>query len=292
MRTFAAELVHDAHAQLGESPVWDGRDSRLVWIDGFARTLHRFDPATRGDDPLPYELEVGAVAPRAAGGFVAAVGTGFGFLDAETGWIETLGELEDPALTTMNDGKCDPAGRFWAGTYDRDEEAGRPIAALYRLDPSGAAVRMLEGVRLSNGLGWSPDGATMYYVDSLTRRIDAFDFDAASGAISGRRALASFDEPVLPDGLSVDVDGHVWVAVWEGSRVERIAPDGSRSAVVELPTTHVTSCAFGGPDLTDLYITSAACMLTDEARSADPHAGGLFCASVGVRGLPAVAFAG
>ena len=294
MMTLTAELVYDAGAELGESPTWDPRDGRLAWIDYTGRMLHRFDPGRELDTATPYELEVGAVAPRAAGGFVASVGTGFGFLDPESGAIEFLGELEDPTVTAMNDGKCDPTGRFWAGTYVRDENAPEPVGALYRLESSLEVTRVLGGVLLSNGLGWSTDGETMYYIDSLTRRVDAFDYDAAGGAIANRRTLIRFEDgpKVLPDGMTVDVEGCLWVAFWGGSRVERISPEGVRQAVIEVPATYVTSCAFGGDDLADLYVTTAIWDLSAEQRRREPHAGGLFRARPGVAGTVQPLFAG
>jgi sugar lactone lactonase YvrE len=285
-----AELVQDARAGLGEGPVWDERTRRLYWLDVPGHMLHRFDPATRTDAPVSFEpADIGAIAPREPGGWVAAVGTGFGFLDEDSGSVDVLEELEDAEVTVMNDGKPDPAGRFWAGTYARDEDAGLTIGALYRLDPDGGTSRHLGELGISNGMGWSPDGRVMYFVDSVTKRVEAFDFEPGSGSISGRRTLAEIEgDGVVPDGLSVDADGCVWVGCWGGSRVERYSPAGELLAVVDVAATYVTSCAFGGDGLADLYVTTAA---WDRAES-EPQAGGLFHVRPGVAGLPVARFAG
>jgi sugar lactone lactonase YvrE len=172
--------------------------------------------------------------------------------------------------------------------WDARPEAG----ALYRLDPDLNLTRLIDETTISNGLGWSPDGGTMYYVDTPTRRIDAFDYDLASGAISNRRPFVEIDGEGRGDGLCVDVEGAVWVALWPGWSVRRYLPDGTLDAIIPLPVAEVSSCVFGGPSLDTLYITSARSTLSDEERAAQPHAGSLFRASVGTRGVPRAPFAG
>jgi sugar lactone lactonase YvrE len=191
----------------------------------------------------------------------------------------------------MNDGKCDAAGRFWAGTMALDERGG--AGALYRLDPDGHVETMIDGVTISNGLDWSDDGRLMYFIDTPTQSVDVFDFDLASGRIANRRSFARID-PVdgAPDGLTLDAEGFVWVALWGGSRVRRYAPDGALDSIVRVPATYVTSCAFGGADLGDLYITTARIKLSEADRASQPLAGGLFRARPGVRGRPPHRFSG
>jgi len=235
---------------------------------------------------------VGAAALTAAGDLVLAVRDGFARLDLDSGKVRAIADVEaDLPDQRMNDGKCDPAGRFWAGTMALDKRPG--AGALYRLDPDGRVHRILDGVSISNGLDWSDDGRLMYYVDTPTRSIDVFDFDVASGAIANRRALARVERgDGWPDGLTLDADGYIWVALWAGAAVRRYAPDGTLDRVVAVPTTYPTSCAFGGPDLQDLYVTTAATALTPEERLREPLAGGLFRCRPGVQGRPPHRFKG
>ena len=292
MRTGApsasVELVLDTRAELGEGPVWDDRTGVLVWVDILVGHVHRYDPTTGVDAVNDVGQPVGAVGLREHGGLVLAVRDGFALLDGggATPRLIAAVEREDPD-TRMNDGEVDPAGRFWAGTMELGAAPGR--GSLYRLDPSGAVTRVLADVSISNGLGWSPDERTLYYIDSPMQRIDAYDYARSSGTIANRRTVAEI-EPAdgLPDGLAVDAEGCLWVALWGGSSVRRYTPEGRLDRTVELPVSQVSSCAFGGADLDELYVTSAATGL-DEA---EPAAGGLFRLRPGVPGLPARRFAG
>jgi sugar lactone lactonase YvrE len=221
---------------------------------------------------------------------VLAVAGGFARLDWDSGRVDMLATVEaDRPQNRMNDGACDPAGRFWAGTMALDE---RPQAgALYRLDPDGTVHTMLAGVTISNGIDWSLDGRRMYYVDSPTRRIDVFDFDPGTGAIADRRPFVEIPaEAGIPDGITVDAAGFVWLALWGGAALHRYAPDGTRERTVPLPVSHPTSCAFGGPDLDELYVTSARRPLTPDERAHEPMAGGLLRVRPGVTGRPAHVF--
>ncbi len=278
----------DAQARLGEGPVWCAGEGVLYWVDIDLGRIHRYDPVTGTDEFLEAGEPVGAVVPTRSGGLAVAARSGFGLID---GWPQPpralTGVEADRPETRMNDGACDTHGRFWAGTMHADEEPGH--GALYRLDPDGTVTRMVEGVSISNGIGWSPDDTVMYYVDTPSRGVDAFDFDAARGDLSGRRRL--FDiEPAdgWPDGLVVDAEGCLWIGLWDGWAVRRYDPDGTLIGVVDVPCARVTKCAFGGPELDELFITTAS----PEMPSADePHAGGLFRVSPGMRGLPATPFA-
>jgi len=285
-----AELLVDARARIGEGPVWDERSGRVVWVDIEGRALHSTDPDTGATSMQPMPMPIGVAVPRRSGGFVAALEDGFYGIDSN-GKTDQIAEIDNRARgLRFNDGACDPAGRFLAGTMAYDFKPG--AGSLYRLDPDLRVSRLLDDVTISNGLGWSPDGGTMYYVDTPTMRIDAFDYDVGSGAMSGRRPFVEIDGDGRPDGLCVDVEGAVWIALWPGWSVRRYLADGTLDAILPLPVAQVSSCAFGGPALDQLFVTSAWTNLSDEARAAQPLAGGLFRASVGTRGIPRGSFAG
>jgi sugar lactone lactonase YvrE len=270
-------------ATLGEGPVWDGQDQALYWVDIPDGRVHRMDAGgslTSWDVGQP----VGAVVPRASGGLVVAVRDGFMALDPASGELAMLAAVEqDRPENRMNDGACDRAGRFYAGTMADDE---RPAAgALYRLDLDLRVTMLLTGVGISNGIGWSPDERLMYYIDSHAHRVDVFDYDPATGAIDGRRPFAAVGQgDVVPDGLTVDADGGVWVAVWGGYALLRHDPGGRMRQALELPAARVTSCVFGDPGLDRLYITTAAGPASD--------GGALFACEPGVTGQPSHPFRG
>lgn len=283
------ELVLDARAELGEGPLWDVAAQRLRWVDIMRGRVHSFTPSAGACRNVSVGQPVGALACDDEGGLVLAVRDGFARLAAGSRRLDMLGTVHDGPGLRMNDGACDPSGRFWAGTMALDQ---RPRAgALYRLDSDLRVHRVLSDVTISNGLDWSPDGRRMYYVDSPTQRIDVFDFDAETGAISNRRALAEIPgEAGLPDGLTVDAEGHVWLALWGGGALRRYDPDGGLERTVPLPVSHPTSCAFGGAALDELYVTSASVALSPEERARQPHAGGLYRLRPGVSGRPANVF--
>jgi sugar lactone lactonase YvrE len=286
------ECVLDAKAELGEGPVWDPDASCLYFVDIKRGLVHCYDPVTQASRTHQVDAMVGAVALTVAGDLVLAVHNGFARLDPGSGRVRPIADVEaDLPDQRMNDGKCDPAGRFWAGTMAIDEQPG--AGALYRLDPDGRVHRMLDEVTISNGIDWSSDGRLMYYVDTPTRSIDVFDFDLATGAIANRRSLARVASGEgWPDGLTLDADGYVWVALWSGGAVRRYAPDGTLDRVLTVPAAYPTSCAFGGPDFRDLYITTAATALTPDERRREPLAGGLFRCRPGVQGRAAHRFRG
>jgi sugar lactone lactonase YvrE len=287
MEHWRAELVLDARAALGEGPVWDSRTDELLWVDIMAGLVHRFDPATGTDTTLDVGQPVGAVVPRAAGGYALAVRDGFALAD-ENGVRLVAAVDQDRPKMRMNDGACDSSGRFWAGSMDVDEVGG--AGSLYRIDAGGHVKTMLAEVTISNGIGWSPDDTVMYYVDTPTLGVDAFDYDATSCAISNRRRMVTIEEGAgSPDGLVVDAEGCVWVALWDGWAVRRYSPERTLLGVVEVPAARVTKPAFGGPALEELYITTAA---PDAPDSKQPQAGGIFHVRPGVRGLPVNVYAG
>ncbi|HJT64342.1 MAG TPA: SMP-30/gluconolactonase/LRE family protein [Candidatus Limnocylindria bacterium] len=276
------EVVVAPGARLGECPVWDSRSRRLVWVDVLARQVHLTDVRTGSDEVFSVPLDIGAVVPRAAGGYVAALQDGF--------WVIGVGPPELIARVPeagpeirFNDGKCDSAGRFWAGTMAYDESPG--AGALYRLGPDGRSTRVLQGVTISNGMAWSPDTRTMYFIDSATHRIDAFAFDVSTGELGDRRPLVHVPpEKGWPDGMTIDDEGGLWVALWRGSAVHRYF-DGRLDRAISLPVSLPTSCAFGGAGLDELYVTSATEGLSKRERAAEPLAGALFRVRPGVRGV-------
>jgi sugar lactone lactonase YvrE len=288
----AVELVLDAHAQVGEGPVWDDASGTLVWVDIMSNAVHRYDPATGRDRTIDVGQPVGAAVLRGDGnGLVLALRDGFGMLDESSGQVQLVAAVEaDVPTNRMNDGKCDPAGRFWAGTMAFEVAPG--VAALYRLGPNLQVSRMLSGVTLSNGLGWSPDGRHMYYIDSTTLGLDVFDFEPADGSLGERRRLITIPPGEgLPDGMTVDAEGGLWIALHGSGSIRRYTPDGRVDRVVRVPPRMVTCCTFGGPDLTDLYITTMSLGLSEAGRRAQPLAGALFRCRPGVRGLPPDRFA-
>ena len=278
------ELVLDARAELAEGPCWLAERGLLAWVDITAGLVHLFDPATGADRALEVGQPVGAAVPTDDGRLALAVRDGFALLDLDRAEVELIVEVErDLTGNRMNDGKADPAGRFWAGTMALDMRAG--ACALYRLDAERNVELMVHGVSISNGLGWSPDGRLMYYIDSPQGRVDVFDFDATSGSIANRRPFAQV-KGGDPDGLAVDAVGGLWVAIWGGGKVLHFLPDATLSDEIQLPASRVTSCCFGGPELKDLYITSAWQGMTEDQRAREPLAGGIFRSRPGVQGQP------
>lgn len=303
-----ARLVIDAHDYIGEGPAWDAAAGRLLWSDNAVGVIHeaRADAATGWREHRCWNLNrpLGAAIPRSRGGLIVAAGTEV-LAMSEAGDVSLLVRLDaDPNLVRVNEAKCDPQGRLWVGTATADY-AKTGVGALYRVDPDGTVATVLRDITISNGMDWSPDYSTFYYVDSHTHRVAAFDFDASLGTLANRRTLATVEFGAgLPDGLTVDCEGAVWVAVIGSGEVRRYAPDGALLARATLSAPAVTSCAFGGPDGADLFITSAGVRLPDVARSygisaeviehspAAPGAGGVFVCRPGITGRPATAFAG
>lgn len=291
------EIALKTRAVLGEGPTWDPRTGVLTWVDILACEVHAFTPASGADAVRRLPQHVGAAKPRAGGGLVLNLRDGIALLDPDVPAASDAGP--DDGLRWLvrwpiegrrgNDAGVDPWGRLWAGTMSYDEAPGG--GGLYRVGPDGTVHTVLEAVTISNGIGWSPDRRRMYYNDSPTQRIDVFDVDPDTGLVSGRRPLAHVERG-FPDGLTVDADGCVWVAVWDGGAVHRYTPDGELDRVVELPVTRPTACAFGGPDLSDLYITTAAKDLDETALAAQPLAGALFVLPGAGTGLPTTPFAG
>jgi sugar lactone lactonase YvrE len=284
------ELVLDARAELAEGPVWDDRLQRLWWVDIMAGAVHLTDPSTGTDETILVGQPVGSLGLRQTGTPVVAVRDGFASL-REQGGIDLIAEVEidDPTMR-MNDGKVGPDGGFWAGTMSVNERPG--VGHLYRLDPDGSVDALFGGVTISNGLDWSLDRRSLYYIDSPTRRVDRFDVGTDGRSISARTVAFEIEAPDdrVPDGMTIDADGFLWVCLWDGWGVERYAPDGRLDTRIEIPAAQVTSCAFGGPDLDELYVTTAQEGFPAGGRADQRHAGGIFRIRPGVRGRPSHRF--
>ncbi|MFJ9045597.1 SMP-30/gluconolactonase/LRE family protein [Streptomyces sp. NPDC102347] len=282
--TLAFDVAVRAEAELGEGPTWDPATGRLLWIDILSSRLHTYDPATGRRTVRRTEQHVGAVKPRAGGGLVLNLRDGIGLLDPD-GSFRWLHREPVPGRRG-NDAAVAPDGSLFAGTMRYDEATGG--GTLSRVTGDGTVTVLLDDATVSNGTGWSPDGRLMYYIDTPTRRVDVFDA-GEDGTVSGRRPLAVIEEGAgFPDGLTVDADGCVWVALWDGAAVRRYTPSGELDRVIELPVPRVTACAFGGPALTDLYITTARVGLT----APHPLAGSLLVVPGAGKGVAQPVFAG
>jgi sugar lactone lactonase YvrE len=275
-----------APAELGEGPVWDAARGELIWVDIDRGLVHRRSHG-RANLTVHVGQPVGCAVPRAGGGLALALRDGFGLLPPGGGEPRLVAPVErDRRDTRMNDGACDSRGRFWAGTMSLGGDTR--AAALYRLDPDLSVTRVLPGISISNGIAWAPDGSVLYHIDTPRRRIDLYDFDPVTGAVAGRRSVIPIDGGLgSPDGLTVDAEGGVWVALWGGSAVHRYSPEGVLDERLELPVTNVSSCCFGDRDLGTLYVTTAA-----RGAAHEPLAGAVFACRPGLRGLPATPFAG
>ena len=276
--------------ELGEGPVWDDRSNELVRVDISGRLVHRWNPATGEATSFATQGDVSAAVLCEDGGLVLAIECELWHVEP-SGQMTLLGDVEPQPGVRFNDCRADPRGRLWAGTLHRDRDHGK--AALYRLESNGELTVVLPGRTISNGIGWNPGGATMYYIDSTTQRVVEFDYDLDTGELGQERLFAEID-PVdgLPDGLTVDADGCIWVCLFGGGRIRRYRPDGALDQEIVLPLTNPTCPAFGGADLRTLYITTASVRLPEQALSDAPLSGALFACTPGVSGLPETAFAG
>ena len=286
------ETIVQRPSLVGEGAIWDPARQVLYWVDIIGHKLFVYDPARGTNRSVDTLQAVGTVVPRNSGGVVVALHNGFAGLDPESGVMRPIADPErDLPGNRFNDGKCDPAGRLWAGTMEFDGAPGR--GALYCLEVDGSVTRKFGGVTISNGIVWSRDQRTMYYVDTGRNDVQAFDYDLATGAIGNARVTVTNGGSGHFDGMTMDEEGMWWIAIFGGGAVRRYHPEsGELLAALELPMSQITSCAFGGPDLTDLYVTSACLRLSAAERAAEPLAGSLVKVTPGVRGLPAVPYAG
>lgn len=285
------QCVCDAKATVGEGPTWDSTRASLFWVDIEGRTVHEYHPGRNQDRVINLPDYVGAVVPRSGNGVMVAMRGGFYHVDLHTELVTLVAPVEaDLPDHRFNDGKCDALGRFWAGTVELSEQF--PVGALYCLDRDLSVNTVLHGVTDSNGLGWSPDNRTMYYIDSATRNVTAYDFDLTLGALSRPRVAIHIDDGI-PDGMTVDSEGMVWIAHWGAFKISRWDPgNGNLLEELRVPVAQVTSLTFGGPDLRRIYVTSAARGLSVQECLRQPNAGGIFAVDAKVAGLPAYPFAG
>jgi sugar lactone lactonase YvrE len=285
-----AELLLDAQATLGEGPAWDARTRTLYWVDILGKCLHAYRDDR--DDVRQLDDYLACIAPRRDGGFVAALRASVVTMKGRDVGLQRLYEIDEPATNRFNDGKCDPAGRLLAGTMDMNEKAAS--GNLYSFETGRPARKLLGGVRISNGLAWSPDHKTFYYIDTPTRQVRAYDYDIETGSIAHARVVIEVPESMgWPDGMTSDMEGRLWIALWGGAQVARWDPlSGRLEAQVAVPALQTSSCVFGGPRRDVLYVTSARVGLDEAALAHYPHSGGLFRIQTGTEGMPTFEFAG
>ncbi|XP_026788925.2 regucalcin [Pangasianodon hypophthalmus] len=299
MGTVKVECVVKEQNEIGEGPVWEEKDATLLYVDIYGPKISRWSSLTNQIESMHTETYVGCVVPRRSGGYVIGEGTRFAAVDWEKRAITTIANVDTgKSNTRFNDGKVDPAGRFFAGTMAievRPAELERKQGSLYSLHPDHSVVKHFDQVDLSNGLDWSPDHRFFYYIDSLTYMVEAFDYDIHTGGLANRRMVYRLEKDEgIPDGMCIDAEGKIWLACYSGGRVVRIDPQtGTRLQTVKLPVAKITSCCFGGKDYTDLFVTSAYKGMDEESLAKQPQAGCIFkVTGLGVKGIPPYSFSG
>ena len=288
----AFECVLDIKASLGECPVWSVDEQVLYWVDINAPALNRFDPLTGRNTAWSMPASIGSFALRQSGGFIAALRNGFWLVGGDGKLDRRVADAPyDPDHHRFNDGRADARGRFWVGSMNEKRDVN--TAKLYRLDPDLRLTAMIPDIMISNGLAFSPDARTLYHADTPTRTITAWDFDVATGGIANRRIFAQFaGDTDRPDGGAVDREGCYWSAFYRGGKIVRLSPRGERLAEFPVPAMCPTMCAFGGPDLKTLFVTTARQMREPDELARLPQSGGIFAMRVPVPGLPEPRFAG
>jgi sugar lactone lactonase YvrE len=281
------EIINEAKATLGEGPAWDAKTQTLYWVDILEKRVHFH----RDDEVGFIQLDEmpGCLAPRKDGNLIVAARASILDLEPATGKIAVLAALDEPANNRFNDGKCDPAGRLLAGTMNMDEKS--PTGSLYSFDGQ-TATPLLDSIRISNGLAWSPDHKTFYYIDTPTREVKAFDYDLSTGQIANQRVAIFVPESLgWPDGMTSDTHGNLWIAMWGGAQITQWNPqNGELLEQIPLPAKNVTSCAFGGEGLNKLYVTSACKGLDKADLTAYRHSGSLMRVQTNVEGMPTFEF--
>lgn len=291
MKPLTAKIWLDGQNKLGEGAIWNAATQEFVWIDIEGEAFFISDGNPQSIRKVALDKRIGTIVPDNKGNFVIALENGIYHIDRET---EKLTLLSDPeqALPNnrMNDGKCDPAGRLWVGTMSMKNEGA--VGALYRVEADGKTSKMVEPVSISNGIIWSLNHKTMYYIDTSLGNVRAYDYDQVSGDISNERVIIEVPQSMgYPDGMTIDAEGKLWIALWNGHAVSRWDPEtGQLLQKIEVPALNVTSCAFGGPDLETLYITSARIATSSEQLETYPEAGGVFTVKPGVKGVPSPLF--
>jgi sugar lactone lactonase YvrE len=281
------ELYIDARATLGESPAWDAKTQTLYWVDVLERHIYAGAKCL-----LQLDDYIGCLAPRREGGLILAQRRGFRIVLPDMKTVKKLPSPRgEPDHNRFNDGKCDPRGRFLAGTMDGNEK--EDSGTLYSLSPEGQARKLLTHVRISNGLAWSPNGKILYFIDTPSRQVMAFDYDLDTGKLMNARPLIKFDKSFgWPDGMTTDTDGNLWIAMWGGARISQVAADGTLLAQFGVEAMNVTSCVFGGPNMNELFVTTALSGTDATTFRNFPHAGGVFRMETHVTGMPTYEFGG
>jgi sugar lactone lactonase YvrE len=293
MKIYYPDLVLHSQAELAEGPLWNPEERRLYWTSILARELHSFDPSSGKDLCFGADTEIGSFAFAKSGGLIAACTDGFYRLTLEDGRVKTR-FIADPdrqrGHARFNDGKCDAAGRFLAGSIRLGDIPG----GLYSMEAGGTCTRILDGISVANGIAFSLDNKTLYYIDSPTRTVMAYNYDPKTGhANAGRVCVVIADGIAVPDGVTIDVNGNLWIALWQGGKVVCHDPrSGRRLAEVIMPVSRTSSCIFGGDDYSVLYITTAWEKASPEERRKEPLAGNIFCVHVGVTGFAPYFFGG
>lgn len=280
------ELILDAKAVLGEGSFWNYKTQKLWWVDIEGKKLHIFNPKTKENKSINTFHRIGTVVPSEKGGVIVALQNGIYHLDLETQSFKFLtNPLEKLENIRFNDGKCDPAGRFWVGTMELDTK--EKAASLYRFDLDGSIDKVIDNVTISNGIIWSADQKTMYYIDTPTLQVVAYDYDLESGSIKNRKVVIEIPEDIgSPDGMTIDDEGKLWIAHFGGFSVGRWDPEtGELLQKIEVPAPNVTSCTFGGENLDTLYITTGREGMDEEKLKKYPESGGLFAIKPGATGI-------
>ena len=282
-----AECILRFKAKLGENALWIEKEQRLYWLDLNSPAVHVFDPKEQKNQTLPLSLpkQIACLVPCHGDRFLLATGNSIYTMDPASLNLDPFINLPgDPALICFNDGKIDRQGRFWIGTSHIEEK--EPHGAFYRIDGNNSLHRVDQGFVVSNGPAFSPDGHLLYFADTFSRIIYVYELDPATGVLDNRRVFAHLtEEDGYPDGLTVDAEGFIWSAHWDGWRVTRYTPDGDIDGIVELPVPKVTSCCFGGDDLSTLFITTASVDMDEAALANAPLSGSLFAVKTPFRGL-------
>lgn len=292
MQTLTAECVLDAKAILGEGPVWRADANDLIWVDIERAKVCCFNPSTGQNKSWDVGEKVGLAVPSRKGDLILGTTVGLARLDINSGDVSPIIDPEkDFPNNRFNDGKVDPEGRLWAGTMGLDEAPN--VGSLYRLNRNLSTDKLFDNVSISNGMAWTADQKSFYYIDSPTRQIAVFDCDMDLGVVSNRRVAFELPEGMgYPDGMCIDNDGMLWVALWQGWGVARFDPSGELLCKIDIPVERVTSCCFGGDNWDELFITTASRDLDEAGRLKQPQAGGIFMCRPNVSGPPTNLFLG
>jgi len=279
-------VAYKTDALLGEGAIWNHKSNELYWIDIEGKTLHVYNPNTDKNRSFTTESHIGTVVPKNNDEALIALVDGIHSINLNTGETNLFADMKSVLIDSrLNDGKCDPAGRFWVGSMQWQQQKGK--ANLFTIDSNASVTKKIDSVTISNGIVWTKDKKTMYYIDTPTSQIKAYDYDNATGSISNERVAVEISEELgYPDGMTIDDDDMVWVGMWNGNAVIRFNPKtGEILQKIEVPAHNITSCAFGGESLDILYITSATVDMTDEEKEKYPLAGSVFKVKPGVIGV-------